>query len=73
MADLPKPICIGCNRTPSQLEEYWPQFTGAANLSPDEYVRSSEGTYNRENGHFLCTACYIEAGSPSSPSGWKAP
>lgn len=38
-----------------------------------EYLRYEEGTYNHENGHFLCTPCYIEAGMPSSPRGWRAP
>jgi hypothetical protein len=39
----------------------------------EEYVRQNEGTYNPENGHFLCDACYIRAGTPSSPTGWKCP
>lgn len=38
-----------------------------------EYVAMNEGTYNRENGHFLCDTCYIKAGMPSSPEGWKCP
>lgn len=39
----------------------------------EEYVRTQEGTYNPSNGHFLCDACYIEYGQPSSPTGWKCP
>lgn len=38
-----------------------------------EYIKREEGTYNPENGHFLCTPCYVKAGCPSSPRGWKAP
>lgn len=38
-----------------------------------EYVRQNEGTFNPQNGHFLCDMCYIKAGMPSSPSGWKCP
>jgi hypothetical protein len=51
-----------------------------ARMSPEEknemitnFVINEEGTYNRENGHFLCTECYIKAGMPSSPVGWKCP
>jgi hypothetical protein len=42
-------------------------------LTPDRYVQAEEGTLNPQNGHFLCTSCYIEAGMPSSPAGWVAP
>lgn len=66
------PICIGCNKTPTEIEEY----VDAAledETTPDQYVRTEEGTYNPKNGHFLCTSCYIKAGQPSSPSGWRAP
>lgn len=37
------------------------------------YVRQEEGTYNPANGHFLDDLCYIKAGMPSSPSGWRCP
>lgn len=66
------PICVGCNTAPCDLEEYIKQ--GRANdMTPDAFVRAEEGTYNRDNGHFLCTDCYIKAGQPSSPRGWVAP
>ena len=48
----------------------------AARVTPDQreqYVRQEEGTYNPENGHFLCDMCYIKAGMPSSPYGWRCP
>lgn len=67
-----QPFCTGCDLTPDQISEYSQDMTGS-NLSPDEYVKREEGTYNRENGHFLCTSCYIKAGQPSSPTGWVAP
>jgi hypothetical protein len=38
-----------------------------------KYVIIEEGTYNSENGHFLCDECYIKAGQPSSPTGWVCP
>lgn len=57
------PVCIGCGRTPDQIKEY---IMGAneENITPEEYVRLYEGTYNNWNGHFYCTKCYIEAGMP---------
>jgi hypothetical protein len=42
-------------------------------VSPERYVWQEEGTLNMQNGHFLCTNCYIDAGMPSSPTGWTAP
>lgn len=65
-------VCIGCHKEPHQIEEYTdPELLEG--LSPLQFVESQEGTYNPYNGHFLCTACYIKAGMPSSPKGWKAP
>ena len=72
ISDNPKPFCIGCIKTPDEIYEYSQDATESS-LSPDEYVKREEGTYNSKNGHFLCTACYIKAGQPSSSSGWVAP
>jgi hypothetical protein len=67
-----EPICIGCNKVPDELSEYVDAAEGEC--SPSEYVMKEEGTYNPENGHFLCTECYITAGMPSlAGGGWKAP
>lgn len=69
---LPEPVCFRCKRRPAEIGEY----VGAAALeqmTPDDYVRLEEGTYNSENGHFACTNCYYEIGAPSTPMGWKAP
>lgn len=68
-----KPICIGCHKTPKELPEYHQEFTGAPIDDPVAYVKEEEGTYNPNNGHFLCTECYIKAGMPTSPHGWVAP
>ena len=57
---------------PEELSEYVDAATEEG-TTPDEYVIKEEGTYNKENGHFLCTVCYWRAGCPSSPRGWKAP
>lgn len=68
----PQPFCIGCIKTPEELSEYSKVSTDST-LEPDTYVKNEEGTYNRKNGHFLCTSCYIRAGQPSSSAGWIAP
>lgn len=71
---LPEPICIGCNKTPEELSEYIEMARSEGRgETPSEFVRRDEGTYNPENGHFLCTPCYVRAGQPSSPRGWRAP
>ena len=67
-----KLICTGCNKTPGEIEEYI-DAAKDSKMTPDEYVLEEEGTLNKENGHFLCTLCYIEAGMPETPLGWKAP
>lgn len=68
----PSPVCIGCSKRPSEIAEYGTDMTGEE-MTADDYVRSNEGTFNPANGHFLCTDCYVGAGSPSSPRGWTAP
>lgn len=64
-------VCFNCHRTPDQISEYSEEMTG--NPDPIAYVQREEGTYNRDNGHFCCTDCYISIGMPSSPTGWRAP
>jgi len=66
------PICTGCNKQPHQIPEYI-EAALDNDMTPDEYVMAEEGTYNRENGHFLCTSCYIDVGMPSLGRGWQAP
>ena len=72
MADELIPICIGCGKHPAEIDEY-SDIEIRENMTADEFVRREEGTYNRKNGHFLCTLCYYDAGMPSSPKGWVAP
>jgi hypothetical protein len=68
-------ICIGCGKHPSELAEY----VEAAEEEPEyydnaaHYVQQEEGTFNPINGHFLCTPCYVSAGMPTVPRGWRAP
>ena len=68
----PTPLCVGCLKTPAGLDEYI-DMAKLEKMTPDDYVRKEEGTYNPSNGHFLCTPCYVAAGMPSTPTGWKAP
>ncbi len=74
MNDMKKmrPMCQGCGKTPDQIDEYV-HASAECGIDADQYVMEEEGTFNQQNGHFLCTACYIEAGEPSGPSGWVAP
>lgn len=74
MEDI-KPICTGCNKRPHELEEYM-EWDECGYKSADDKCQQEEGTYNTENGHFLCTPCYIAAGMPANPypsPGWVAP
>lgn len=66
--------CNGCFKTPEQLAEYV-EAAADDETDPISWVQREEGTYNHSNGHFLCTACYIRAGSPSmaAPGRWVAP
>lgn len=55
--------CIVCKKMPHELEEYV-QVAEVNECTPAEVVVDEEGTYNRENGHFWCTECYISIGMP---------
>jgi hypothetical protein len=46
--------CIDCGKTPGELPEYIEAAKGEG-LTPESYVEQEEGTYNADNGHFLCT------------------
>jgi len=81
--DLLRPYCPMCYRFAADMDELDgfifesaedTYSRGPATHAMREfYVRSEEGTYNPQNGHFLCDRCYINAGMPSSPSGWRCP
>lgn len=68
--DGPEPYDPRCRRYAAQMPDL---DAVRGDLSRQDFVRSEEGTYNPENGHFLCDECYIAAGMPSSPSGWVCP
>ena len=67
-------ICVGCLKTPDQLDEYL-EMAELEDMTPANYVRQEEGTFNPVNGHFLCTSCYIDAGMPVGGGNkrWVAP
>lgn len=74
MSDRPEPFDPSCERQPAEIFEYQTSAEDY-NLTPDEYVRQQEGTFNRENGHFLCTSCYIKHGQSVGEKGrrWVCP
>lgn len=72
MSDSFRIICIGCQKAPSEIAEYV-EIAKDEGMTPDDYVREEEGTFNPRNGHFTCTDCYVKMGMPSSPRGWCAP
>lgn len=68
----PTPVCIGCKLRPGDIPEYI-EMASLEDMTPEEFVRTEEGTYNLDNGHFACTTCYIRMGLPTEPFGWVAP
>ena len=56
--------CKGCGRKPSEILEYQVEAE-MEGISPDRFVRESEGTYNEDTGEFYCTSCYLKIGTPS--------
>lgn len=56
--------CKVCGRKPDEINEY---ITSAKyeGCTPEEYVKSTEGTYDRKTNKFYCTECYIKVGMPS--------
>jgi len=64
--------CFVCGKKPEEITEYI-EAAVANDTTVEDYVKTEEGTYNKENGHFCCTDCYIKIGMPSSDFGWIAP
>lgn len=56
--------CNGCKKHPNDIDEYTYLAELEGYSSNVEFVKREEGTYNRYNGHFWCTSCYIKAGMP---------
>lgn len=68
----PQAFDPSCGRVPADIPSVR-VFAAEQELTPEDWVWAEEGTLNPSNGHFLCDDCYIRAGMPSSPSGWKCP
>lgn len=52
--------CKGCGRRPDEIREYVIEAQQYA-MTPDQFVRADEGTYNPDDGSFICTECYFKA------------
>lgn len=57
------PTCIKCKKEPAELIEYR-HSARVEKLTPDEFVRQHEGTYNPDSNKFYCTSCYVSVGMP---------
>ena len=55
--------CKACGKAPNELSEYV-SAAKVANITPEEYIRKEEGTYNRKTDLFFCTPCYVKVGMP---------
>lgn len=61
--DIDLPRCARCHKTPGEIHEYV-VFSKEEGITPADFVRQNEGTYNDSNGRFWCTECYIALGQP---------
>ncbi len=55
--------CRECGKTPSEIGEYV-EAAEDNGMTPDDYVREEEGTFDPRTGRFYCTKCYIAVGMP---------
>lgn len=72
----PNPFDPKCGRYARDIPDYDSFIFEGEPVTPQDrinYVVNEEGTYNPLTDHFLCDQCYIDAGCPASPSGWKCP
>lgn len=53
------PRCVDCGKAPDEITEYV-EAAKEAGITSDRYVREEEGTYNPENGLFLCTDDFLK-------------
>lgn len=68
-----EPYCFRCGKPASSFIAGAMMAQDDEPISPAEYVRREEGTYNPDTNRFACDACYIAIGMPTAPEGWKAP
>lgn len=55
--------CKVCGKQPHEIEEYT-YYAKENEMTPEEFVRQQEGTYNPETQLFYCTECYFRVGMP---------
>ncbi|MGG4011444.1 hypothetical protein [Bacillus smithii] len=55
--------CPYCDRKPHEITEYV-DAAKHEDMTPEEYVRSEEGTFDVRTQLFCCTKCYIKIGMP---------
>lgn len=69
----PSPTCFKCGRSCDTIAEFKPGLWNLDNLTPAEYVRTFESTYNPASNHFCCSRCLLAGHGPLEPKEWKAP
>lgn len=52
------PLCPACGRQAADIPDVV-MFGKENGLSPEEFVRQEDGTYNPASEHFLCDTCFI--------------
>jgi hypothetical protein len=62
--------CNGCKKRPDQIDDIR-ESASANRMTPLDYVKVLEPTFNKGNGHFMCTDCYMDA-AITDPA-WRAP
>ncbi len=55
--------CKICKKEPKDIEEYVKR-ANLEGISPEEFVREEEGTFNDTSELFYCTKCYVKIGMP---------
>lgn len=55
--------CKLCGLEPHELKSV-NKFAKENGMTPEEFVRELEGTYNKETELFYCDDCYIKLGMP---------
>lgn len=52
------PYCPGCKKQAHEIPSV-KDFAADFELTPEQFIRHEEGTYNPVNEHFLCEDCFI--------------
>lgn len=56
--------CAECGKRPDEIREYINE-AAINDMTPEEFVKEEEGTYNPETDRFYCTHCYMKLGMPT--------